>query len=149
MGKVYALRYRMARNRPARHAGTVKPECRVTGQLFQQHCREQDVVARYGGDESAVLFWGPEGRRVAGSRHPDRVSPVLVRLNAALRSQQFPLLEPTDVGRLTLSGGLATYPWDASTREQLFKKVDGTLPAAKLAGKNRILLIGEADSHGV
>ena len=55
---------------------------------------------------------------------------------------------PTGVGRLT-SGGLATYPWDASTQEQLFKKAAGTLPAAKRAGKNRILLIGEVDSHGV
>ncbi len=149
MGKVYALRHRMARNRPVRHAGTVMPECRVTGQLFQQHCRQQDVVVRYSGDKSAVLFWDPVGPRVAGSGHPGGVPAVLVRFNASLRSQQFPLLGPTGVGRLTISGGLATYPWVASSREELFKKADDALLAAKRAGKNRILLIVDADSHGI
>jgi GGDEF domain-containing protein len=45
---------------------------------------------------------------------------------------------------LTISGGLATYPWDATTREELFKRADEALLAAKRAGKNRIFLIGEA-----
>ena len=78
----------MARNRPVRHAGTVTPECCVTGQLFRQHCREQDVIVRYGREESAVLFWDPDGPRVAGSRHPGGVPAVLDRFNAALRLQQ-------------------------------------------------------------
>ena len=43
-----------------------------------------------------------------------------------------------------ISGGLATYPWDASSREELFTKADDALLAAKRAGKNRILLIGDA-----
>ena len=48
-------------------------------------------------------------------------------------------------GQLTISGGLATFPWDARTRDELIEKADEALLAAKRAGKNRIYLIGEHD----
>jgi diguanylate cyclase (GGDEF)-like protein len=120
---------------------------RVTGQLFRKHCREQDVVARYGGDEFVVVFWDPEGPRVAGSKHPDCALAVLGRFTEALRSQEFPTLGTSGEGRLTISGGLATYPWDGSTRETLLARADEALLAAKRAGKNRIFLIGAADNR--
>jgi len=63
----------------------------------------------------------------------------------ALRTQRFPSLGPSGVGRLTISGGLATYPWDASDRPGLIKRADDALLAAKRAGKNRIFLIGERE----
>jgi diguanylate cyclase (GGDEF)-like protein len=115
---------------------------RITGGLFRQHCREQDVVVRYGGDEFVVVFWDPEGPRVAGSKHPDCALRVLERFKEALRSQRFPTLGPEGKGLLTISGGLATYPWDGSSREDLLKRADEALLAAKRAGKNRIFLIG-------
>lgn len=120
---------------------------RVTGELFRQCCRRQDIVARYGGDEFVVVFWDSEGPRVAGSKHPDCALAVLERFNEALRSQAFPQLGPSGTGRLTISGGLATYPWDAPTREALLKRADDALLTAKRAGKNRIFLIGEVGNQ--
>jgi GGDEF domain-containing protein len=63
----------------------------------------------------------------------------------ALRTHQFPRLSPAGVGQLTISGGLATFPWDGATVEALISKADEALLAAKRAGKNRIFLVGQSD----
>ena len=68
---------------------------------------------------------------------------VLERFQEALRTKRFPKLGPSGEGSLTISGGLATYPWDGTTPNELLKRADDALLAAKRAGKNRIILIGE------
>jgi diguanylate cyclase (GGDEF)-like protein len=117
---------------------------RMVGELFEKHCREQDVVARFGGDEFAVVFWDPEGPRAPGSKHPDSALAVLDRVQAALRTYDLSFLGDAGDAHLTISGGLATYPWDATTRKDLLTRADEALLAAKRAGKNRIYLIGQS-----
>ncbi len=113
---------------------------RVVGQLFRQHCREQDIVVRYGGDEFAVAFWDPEGARVAGSSHPGCALNVLDRFTTSLREHAFSKLDGE--ARITVSGGLATYPWDGDNVEALITRADQALLAAKRAGKNKVLIMG-------
>jgi diguanylate cyclase (GGDEF)-like protein len=115
---------------------------RETSQLFRRTCRQQDIVARYAGDEFVVVFWEPHGPRVLGSQHPTDVFSVLRRFKKALRSHEFPKLGPQAVGHITISGGLATFPWDGKTVDELIGSADQALLQAKRDGKNRIYLIG-------
>lgn len=118
---------------------------RDTAQLFRKHCRQHDLVARYAGDEFVVVFWDAEEPRVAGSKHPTDVLAVLRRVKTALASHEFPMLGPEAVGKITVSGGLASFPWDARTPQGLIDRADQALLQAKRAGRNRILLVGQED----
>jgi diguanylate cyclase (GGDEF)-like protein len=115
---------------------------RETSQLIRRHCRQQDIVARYAGDEFVIVFWDPEGPRTVGSKHPTDCLGVLQRFKTALAAKQFGKLGPESKGRLTISGGLATYPWDAQSSLELIEQADQAMLQAKRAGKNRIYLVG-------
>jgi diguanylate cyclase (GGDEF)-like protein len=115
--------------------------CEV-GRLFVQCSRRTDMVARYGGDEFVVVFWDPEGPRTAGSRHPEGVIAVVQRFRQALKSHHFTRLGKDSQGALTISGGLAHYPWQARTGSELLEAADKALLAAKAAGKNRFWVVG-------
>jgi len=116
---------------------------RVVGTLIRAHCREHDVVARYGGDEFAVAFWDAEQPRVSGSKHPDDAMVLLRRFTEALSAHKFESLKHCGFYQLTVSGGLASFPWDGQTAVELLSRADEALLQAKRAGKNRIFRIGQ------
>lgn len=117
--------------------------------LFQRCCRRHDVVGRIGGDEFAVVFWDDPRRREktgterrSSSDHPREAVFIAERLRRQLERAEFDVLGPAGKGMLTISGGLATFPRDGSSIEELFHKADQALLEAKESGKNRIYLVG-------
>lgn len=119
--------------------------------LMSRCCRAHDVVGRIGGDEFAVVFWDdasdrkptPEpDRRSAGATHPREAIFIARRFRKALEESELRLLGPGGKGVLTISGGLASFPSDGSTIDQLFERADAALLEAKRSGKNRIYLVG-------
>ncbi len=115
---------------------------RETGQLFRRTCRRHDIVARYAGDEFVVVFWDAERPRVPGSKHPRSTLQVINRFQKALRTHNFERLGAENVGHITVSGGLASYPWDARSAEELIHSADKALLQAKSSGKNCFYLVG-------
>ena len=114
------------------------------GRLMHLTFRSHDVVCRYGGEEFAVVLWDREGQRTLNSQHPVEALAFADRLRDTVAKQSFPHIKRRADVHLTISGGLATYPWDGTTRQQLVSKADQALYRAKRDGRNRIYLSGPA-----
>ncbi len=123
---------------------------RQTARLIRRSCREHDLVARISGDEFAVVFWEKEGPRqprepkaAAPGRLPHSPSAVFERLRRLLASSEFTALGGTGKGILTISGGLAVFPYEATTPESLYELADKRLMfGAKKFGKDSLYLVG-------
>jgi diguanylate cyclase (GGDEF)-like protein len=115
---------------------------RETALMMKQITRSQDIVARIGGDEFAVLFWESEPPRAEGSRPVQKAYALSDRFRRAVAGRHFHALGPQAKGALTISGGLASFPRDGENIEDLLSKADEALYAAKRSGKNAIRIIG-------
>ncbi len=129
---------------------------RQTAALMKRCVRDHDLVARISGDEFAVVFWEKEGPRQprdpqAGppGRTPQTPVQILERFRRLLATQTFTGLGATGQGNLTISGGLAVYPYDAATVTDLITAADRALMfKAKQSGKNSIYLVGGQSPTG-
>jgi len=98
------------------------------GALLKGCARETDIVARFGGDEFAVVL-------------PDTGTPgalkLAQRVHQGLNAHTFLTGDGLSV-QLTASIGIATLPDAASSAEELLKVADTAMYRVKAAGKNGI-----------
>ncbi len=104
------------------------------GAMMQREIRAPDFVARYGGDEFALIL--PETDAQGGRQFVERLRQVLLR-------HTFPDLEPGQVPSLT--AGVVAFPHSEVLRpEDLFTQVEGALERGKKQAADRIGVAGEA-----
>jgi diguanylate cyclase (GGDEF)-like protein len=98
--------------------------------VVAENLREIDIAARYGGEEFALIL--PDTPRMGAFVVADRIR----------RCVQDHFRRKKGGPSVTLSGGVATFPDDASDLEQLIKRADEGLYRSKADGKNRVTLVG-------
>jgi diguanylate cyclase (GGDEF)-like protein len=103
---------------------------RELGNLLLKHVREEDVLARYGGDEFIIIL-------------PD-VSQAVTRERAELICEdikQFRFqFEGQNLETVTLSLGIAIFPEHGLTSTGILKAADEALYRAKQEGRNRAVM---------
>ena len=109
---------------------------RVFGALMRQHARGSDIYCRYGGEEFLLVM------------------PQMAEDSAVERAEQLRLAmaaSPVPYGAspiaVTASFGVATFPRDGSTGDELIAAADSALYAAKAAGRNRINVSSGIHKH--
>lgn len=111
-----------------------------TVRLLNTSIRATDRVCRIGGDEFAVIFHDPAGPRgsAGAPTSPRSIGEVVRRFQQAICQHRFPRLLELAAGTLTISGGMATFPWDGRTVQQLLDRADELALQSKGGGKNTI-----------
>ncbi len=108
---------------------------RRVARIIERNIRKVDAVARYGGEEFAIIL--PR----AGKKEAIEVAKKLRR---SVEQADFVRGYLQPLGRVTISCGVSTAPEDAATVEDLIKRADESLFAAKEGGRNTVRAWGEA-----
>jgi len=111
---------------------------RETVRLMQASIRPTDRVCRIGGDEFVVIFADLDPPREKGSAHPESIEFIAKRFQDQICQMKFPKLGIDALGTLSISAGLATYPWDGNDVASLLRHADQLALESKRKGKNAI-----------
>ena len=101
------------------------------GEIFKSVVRNTDIAARYGGEEFSVFL--PHTTKKQAMKLCDRLR-LIVEQTAFDGEENLP------GGILTISSGVAECPENTDNAEELIKKADQALYAAKRLGKNSVQL---------
>jgi two-component system cell cycle response regulator len=100
--------------------------------------RATDFVVRYGGEEFVILL--PETRVADAQQVADKLRKTIG--DTIMESTT----RPGITLKVSVSAGVAAYPVDGGSGEELILKADKALYYAKQHGRNRVVTVTEAES---
>lgn len=123
------------------HGHMAGDEClKLTAQLLRDSVRDDDIAARYGGEEFVVVL--PNTDRGGALQAAEKI-------RETIEAQQYSPPHPVNPnGRVTISGGVATFPDDGTGSSDLIRRADAGLYEAKRQGRNRICVVEEVTLSG-
>jgi diguanylate cyclase (GGDEF)-like protein len=102
-------------------------------EIFRKHFRAEDIICRYGGEEFAIIL--PESSVQDAFNRAEALRLTTRDLKLVHRGV---LLEP-----VTLSIGIAGYPENGQTAQDLLDGADKSLYQSKADGRDRVTLAGK------
>jgi two-component system cell cycle response regulator len=104
---------------------------RQLSNILKKAVRDNDIVARYGGEEFAII---------SPSTNHEGAAILSERIRSTIEKYDFPNQEIQPSGTLTISIGIAIYPENALTVEDVIVAADRALYHAKESGRNQVVL---------
>lgn len=102
--------------------------------ILRKNVRNTDIAARYGGEEFAIIL--PETTQADAKVVADRIRRDVFHCDfPSIITGQPPL-------KCTISIGVAGFPLNADSKDQLIQKADSALYKAKNGGRNKVVLCG-------
>ncbi|MBE9020343.1 GGDEF domain-containing protein, partial [Chroococcidiopsidales cyanobacterium LEGE 13417] len=102
---------------------------RELGKFLKEQIRAGDIACRYGGEEFMLIL--PAAPLEAVQQRAERIREAVKWLQL---KHQHQLLDP-----ITLSLGVAAFPYHGSTTQELIQAADAALYRAKIEGRDRVV----------
>nr|WP_279381048.1 diguanylate cyclase [Alkaliphilus hydrothermalis] len=106
--------------------------------VLRQATRKEDIIARYGGEEFAIIFPNIDGAQ------------SLKAIETLRKAVESSFYSSSDVNEfLTISVGVANYPQDGETAEEMIDCADSAMYVAKHSGRNQSVLYSKKDEKSI
>ena len=103
----------------------------ITARTLSENTRDLCVVARYGGEEFVIIE--PEAEK-------EKVLIGVERLRQEVAKKEVPDEKGAPTRPLTFSAGIAAFPEDGGTADEIIRQADQALLYSKQTGRNRVTL---------
>ncbi len=103
---------------------------RLIGERVKGVIREKDIAVRYGGDEYIIIL--PDTDKPTAAIIAERIRKVI---------EEKPFQAPEDrTFNVTVTLGVATFPEDALSRDDLIGRADKAMYQGKMTGRNKVVI---------